>query len=144
MIVEISRILIRYREEAERLGWKYFGVKITHAVQSKTWPIYRALFDQLWHDVIYVTSIRDPEGIVYSTRNDRKWTQDKILDSILDSEEAVKWLEDNGIPFYFPRDWRNMDVRRKVEAIGLEWSDEALRFYDSSRVYDCDKRGLYA
>lgn len=144
MIVEISRILIRYREESERLGWKYFGVKITHGVQSKTWPIYRALFDQLWHNVIYVTSIRDPEGIVYSTRNDAKWNQNRILDSILDSEEAVSWIEENGHPFYFPKDWRTMKVREKIQDIGLDWNDAALSYFDSKRVYECDRRGLYA
>lgn len=144
LIVQISHILIRYKEEAKRNGWNYFGVKITHAVQSKTWPFFHAIFDQLWPNVIYVTSIRDPEGIVHSTRNDPKWDTNRILDSILDSEEAVKWIEDNGIPFYFPKDWRTMDVRRKIETIGLQWNDDALRFFDSNRIYECDRRGLYA
>lgn len=143
-IVKISRILISYREEAERNDWKFFGVKITHGVQTKTFPIFKYLFNQLWDNPLYVTSIRDPEGIVHSTRNDPKWDTNRILDSILDSEPAVQWIEKYGVPFYYPKDWRNMMTEVKIRDIGLEWNDKALSLMDVRRISEADRRGLYA
>jgi len=143
-IVQISRILLAYREESKHNRWKFFGVKITHGVQSKTWPVFRSLFDQLWNNPIYVTSIRDPEGVVHSTRNDRKWDQNRILDSIMDSEPAVQWIEKYGVPFYFPKDWRNGMTEVKVRDIGLEWTKEAALLLNTKRIYEVDRRGLYA
>jgi hypothetical protein len=143
-IVRTSDILLRYKEEADRHRWDYFGVKITHAVQSKTWPLFHEIFDQVWKNPVYVTSIRDPEGIVHSTRNNPKWTERMIINSILDSEPAIRWIEDNGVPFYFPKDWRNGMLEVKIRDIGLEWNEEALALLDVDRIYDADMRGLYA
>ena len=143
-IVEISRILIRYKQESERNGWKFYGVKITHGVQSKCWAAFKYSFDTLWGDPLYVTTIRDPEGIVHSTRLDSKWSDNGILDSILDAEPAVKYIEKRGVPFYFPKDWRNGMVEVKVRDIGLEWTDKALRLLDTKRIHEVDRRGLYA
>ena len=143
-IVRISHILLRYKQEAERNGWKFYGVKITHGVQSKCFPVFKHLFDEIWDEPVYVTSIRDPEGIIHSTRHDKKWDANRILDSILDCESALQWIEENGVPFYFPKDWRNMMLQVKIRDIGLEWDDSTLQLLDVNRVYEYDRRGLYA
>ena len=130
--IGITQILTSYMEEAELKGWEHYGVKITHAVQKQTWPIFKELFDSLWNPV-YVTTVRSPLAVIKSTANDKRWSPKQVIDSYMDSLPALYEMKKNGVSFLYPNDWFDRRVQEKVEKIGLTWNVQASNLFDPNR-----------
>ena|GEM_PF-5490304 len=127
----IEDTLKRYDEEAKRNDWKYYGFKVTHALQDRVWPLWKECFEHIWDDVCYVCSIREPLAIVASTSI---WSMERVLKSWYSSLPALSELIGRGaIVFYYPVDWITRSVQEKTEEIGLKWNPEAMGLFDPSR-----------
>ena len=133
MEVQIERVLKSYIFEAEKNGWEHFGIKVIHALQRECWPIFKAAFDRIWGDVVYVTTVRHISGIFRSTRNDSKWSKPRILTSVESCEEGLGFIGNKGHVFYYPNDWLNGRVGKKIDGIGLKWNEEAESLFDVDR-----------
>ena len=131
---QASQILSAYNLQAAEHNWTHFGVKITHALQSKCWSVFKDLFDSFWPNTHFVTTVRHPLAIVASTANDPKWTKQAIVNSIADCQEATDWIINNGVAIIYPTSWITGFVERVVLELGLQWSQKIWSIFDKTRM----------
>ena len=134
--LDIQTILASYQIEGRKQGWKCYGVKITHALQSGAWEVFQRAFETRWgSDVQYIVTVRHPFGIIKSTVGDERWNPKKIYDSVLSCQGAIEWLLGNRATILvgYPNTWITGGIQTLVEAhLGLKWCDEA-DLYDPQR-----------
>lgn len=130
-----KKILDSYSHQAEANGWEHLGVKATHCIHDRTWPIFRNLFMSTWDDLRFITIFRHVDGIIQST-HDPRWDEQRIKISWFSCMKAIQEIitMQNGLVFFYPMDWEHGFVEHKVRSIGLEWNKEAKSLFDPSRV----------
>jgi hypothetical protein len=140
--VLIERVLKSYLFEAKENGWEHFGIKVTHALHRECWPIFKEVFDSVWKDVTYISSVRHIFGVFKSTRNDSAWSKPRILASVESCEEGLSYIANKGHIFYYPNDWFNGKIGKKIASIGLNWNEDAEKLFDVNRQYTFTEKGL--
>lgn len=131
----ITEILKRYVSEAYNNKWSFYGIKVTHALHSKSFFVFKKCFDEIWPDVSYVLCVRNILGIMGSTTHDKKWTREQIEDSWSDTLQNFWYIYRHESPtiFIYPNDWLDKKISEKVKGLGLKWNPEVMRFFDKGR-----------
>ena len=136
----VRKIVESYVSQAKAHKWEHYGVKVTHAVQSQTWPVFRKAFLDIWgEDTIFVTTKRNSGAIIESTK-DPLWPADKVMKSWMSSIPAIVEIVSmkNGVGFTYPTDWYNGNLCKIVQDLGLPWTPEAENLFDPLRPREAD------
>lgn len=134
-VAEVAgRVFQSYIDEAEKNNWNHFGVKLTHGVQGKAWPLFRMLFENYWGNPYFVTIVRSIDGIVNST-HDSKWDRSRIESSWQSCKESIADIMKmkNGVVFFYPYDWDSGNIVRKFAHMGINLTVKAEMLYDPKR-----------
>jgi len=127
-LTSFRNILRAYKREAQKNKWKFYGIKITHALQEKCWKHLGKIFEEEWPDAIYVISNRDVGDIYNGVKVNPEWDYEKVSQSLASTKAAEKKLllkNNNGFLVRYPESYINGKIKEVVEEIGLKWNKEA-------------------
>lgn len=142
---KIAPILQSYVDEASRLGWECYGVKVTHALHDKAWPHFRQAFKEVWPECRYVVTVRALIGIIESTNGDTGWGKTEVLASYRSTLDAYRELIDSGAAvIVFPNSYTDCRVYRLVDEIGLKWKCPPFDFKRVRTFSEAEIANVYA
>lgn len=141
---EIAKVLRSYLIEGEANNWGVVGVKVTHVLQNGAFDVFLKAFDNIWGDVFYIITTRNPIAIFASTKNP-KWDYVRVMESIDSTHKSIGYLFQykNTILLKYPIAWYNDALQWVVEQVGLKWNKKAAKMFNSNRVNnEYDWKGL--
>lgn len=132
-IHDFIEILDKYKEEAEKQSWDFYGFKNIHLIHKLVWNNLGKVFESHWPNVKIVISLRHPLDIIKSTSNDDSWPVERILNYWKETVNVTKYLITylNAEIIEFPNSYINGKIKKVVKNLGLTWNKNAEIFDES-------------